>query len=59
MAVTIYTVEDLVRRLRVSRQTVRRYISKGHLTGRKVGKRYLVSEDSLRAFLGYPERKVS
>jgi len=28
MAVTVYSVEDLVRLLRVSKQTVRRYISR-------------------------------
>jgi excisionase family DNA binding protein len=47
----IYDVPQLAELLRVSQRTVRMYLTKGTLIGRKVGKRWLVSEDALRAFL--------
>ena len=50
----IYKVEDLAPILKVSKKTVRDYISSGRLRGRKVGKRYLVTEEALRMFLNSP-----
>ncbi len=50
----IYTVEDLIPILQVSRKAVRAYIAEGKLRGRKVGKRWLVTEESLRKFLNSP-----
>jgi len=47
----IYDVPQLAEMLRVSEGTVRMYLTKGTLKGRKVGKRWLVSEDALRAFM--------
>ena len=47
----IYDVPQLAKMLRVTPESVRSYIKDGRLIGRKVAKRYLVSEDSLRAFL--------
>jgi len=47
----IYTVPHLAHLLKASVPTVRRLIAEGHLKGRKVGKKWLVSEDALKVFL--------
>ena len=51
----IYDVPQLSQLLRVAPKTVRSYISSGRLMGRKVAKRWLVTEDALRRFLIKPE----
>jgi len=51
----IYTVEDLIPILQVSRKAVRRYLARGKLRGRKVGKKWLVTEEALRRFLESPD----
>jgi len=47
----IYEVPQLADKLRLSQRTIRMYLTKGTLIGRKVGKRWLVTEDALKAFL--------
>jgi hypothetical protein len=47
----IYDVPQVAAMLRLSVKTVRLYLATGKLLGRKVGKRWLVMEDSLRAFM--------
>ena len=47
----IYDVPQLAEMLRVSQRSLRTYLTKGQLIGRKVGKRWLVTEDTLKAFL--------
>jgi excisionase family DNA binding protein len=47
----IYDVPQVAAMLRLSVKTVRQYLAKGRLAGRKVGKRLLVTEEALRAFL--------
>lgn len=49
------TVKEAAEALRVSDQTVWRYIKVGQLAGRKVGRQYLIPEDSVEA-MREPER---
>jgi len=46
----IYDVPQLAKMLRVCQRTVRTYLNEGKIIGRMVGKRWLVSEDSLKQF---------
>jgi hypothetical protein len=57
--VKIYDVEELIPMLRLSRKAIRGYIAEGRLIGRKVGKRWLVSEDALKIFLLNGEERPS
>lgn len=43
------TVQEAARALRVSVQTIWRYIKAGTLAGRKVGGKYLIPEEALEA----------
>ena len=47
----VYTVEELIPLLRISKKGIRTFLAQGKLKGRKVGKRWLVSEEALREFL--------
>ena len=47
----LYDLKDLSEKLKVSVRTLRQYIKAGELKASKVGKRYLVTEDSLTAFV--------
>ena len=55
----IYRVEELVPILRVLKKAVRAYIASGRLRGRKVGKRWLVTEEALRLFLNSPDASLT
>ena len=46
-----YDVEELVIILKASSFTVREYLKAGKLKGRKIAKRWLVSEEELEVFL--------
>jgi excisionase family DNA binding protein len=46
-----YNVETLAKMLFVPVQTVRLYIRRGRIKALKVGRRYLISEEALEAFL--------
>ena len=46
-----YYVEDLVKILKVSDFTIREYLKAGKLKGRKIAKRWLVSEEEFKNFL--------
>ncbi len=49
---TIYTPEDVARRLRVSEETVRREIRGQHLNAQRIGKQYRISASDLKDYLG-------
>ncbi len=49
---TIYTPEDVARRLRVSEETVRREIRGNHLNAQRIGKQYRISAGDLKDYLG-------
>jgi excisionase family DNA binding protein len=49
-----YTVEEVTKAFGLTKRTVRAYIAKGKLPGRKMGNRYFVSEDGLREVFKTP-----
>lgn len=51
VAMQIYDIPQIAAMLRLSVKTVRLYLATGKLIGRKVGKRWLVTQDALRAFM--------
>ncbi len=46
----IYTVEDLAEVLQVSDKTLRLYLNKGRLRGRKLGKRWFISGEAVQEY---------
>jgi excisionase family DNA binding protein len=48
------TVEEVAERLRVKPITVREYLRKGKIPGRKIGKSWLIVEVDVEQFLGTP-----
>jgi predicted site-specific integrase-resolvase len=46
-----YLVEDLVKILPINALTIRGYLRKGRIKGRKMGKLWYVSKENLEAFL--------
>lgn len=46
----LFKAEDIAKELRVNLETVRRYIRRGKLKAQKIGRRYYVSKDNLKAF---------
>lgn len=53
--VTFYPTKEVAEKLNVSTETVRSYIKRGELKGKRVGSSFLVSEISLKDFLGIPK----
>ncbi len=49
---TIYTPEELAKKLKASRRTVYRWIEKGDLKAFKAGKLVRITREDLEAFLG-------
>lgn len=49
--IKIYTVPELVKLFQLNPQSVRKYLKEGRLKGRKVGTKWLVTEESIREFL--------
>ncbi len=47
---TLYTVEDLSKVLGVQISTIRALLRSGKLKGRKIAKRWYVTEDNIRTF---------
>ena len=56
---TVYDVPQGATLLRVSEKAVRQYLKRGTLAGRKVGKRWLVTDEALRTFLTNADRTVT
>jgi excisionase family DNA binding protein len=50
--IKFYTIAELSAILNVTPQTIRRYIKQGKLKGQRIGRPTLVTERSLRNFLG-------
>lgn len=49
--IKLYDVETLSEKLGATEKTIRRYITTGKMSGRKIGRRYYVSKDSLIRFV--------
>jgi len=50
-----YQVEELAEMLRRDPQTIRAYLRKGQLKGRKVGRAWYVSAQAVKELLGGPD----
>lgn len=48
--IELLKVEDLAKALNCNMETIRRYIRQGKLKAQKIGKRYYVSKENLKAF---------
>lgn len=53
----LYTVEELSELMGIQERTIREYLKSGQLKGRKLGKRWYISESALREYFeaGEPE----
>ncbi len=51
----LYPVEELAELLHIQETTVRKMLREGRIPGRKLAKRWYVSEDSLRAYFSQAE----
>jgi excisionase family DNA binding protein len=49
--VKLYTVEEVAKMLQIAEATVRKYIKAGKLEANRIGRPYMVSEESLRNLL--------
>ena len=50
--VNLFDLDELSKQFTVTKHTLRKYINAGKLKGQKVGKRWYVSEESLKEFFG-------
>jgi excisionase family DNA binding protein len=55
MAVTVYTIPELMPILRLKKRAIRNLITSGELAGRLVGRQFLVSDEALKRYLKAPE----
>jgi len=46
----LYDVKDLAEKLELNIQTARRYIKEGRIKGKKVGTRWLVTEQAIKEY---------
>ncbi|OGF97673.1 MAG: hypothetical protein A2Z06_01310 [Candidatus Glassbacteria bacterium RBG_16_58_8] len=49
--IKVYEVEDLSKILGLTEVAIRRYIRAGRIPGQKIGKRWYVSDENLKAFI--------
>lgn len=49
--IKFYTIQEAAEALQVTPQTVRAYIKRGRLRGRRVGRPILITENNLKEFL--------
>ncbi|MEX2368164.1 MAG: helix-turn-helix domain-containing protein [Balneolaceae bacterium] len=55
----LYSVDDLHEMLGISKMTLRSYLRKGKLKGRKLGVQWFVTEESIRAYFEEPNEESS
>lgn len=48
---TFYTLPEVAKMLNVTPQTIRGYVKKGKLKGKRIGRPILIAEENLREFL--------
>jgi len=53
--IKVYTVQELVKLFQLNPQSVRKYLKQGKLKGRKVGTKWLVTEEAVIKFLNGEE----
>lgn len=49
--IKLYTVPELCKLFRLTPQSVRKYLKEGRIKGQKVGTKWMVSEEAIRAFI--------
>lgn len=49
--VKLYTVKEIAKAMEVEEQTVRRYIKKGFLQSKKIGRNIFITEAQLKEFI--------
>jgi excisionase family DNA binding protein len=49
--VKLYTVKDIAKAMEVEEQTVRRYIKRGFLQSKKIGRNIFITEAQLKEFI--------
>ena len=52
---TLYTVEELAKLLKVQPKTIRAYLQDGKLKGRKIARKWYIPEQSLQEYFSQPE----
>mgnify|MGYP000915247775 CR=1 FL=1 len=52
----LYNVEELTKKLDVTKLTIRTYIKQGRLSARKIGGKWYVTEEELISFLSLADR---
>jgi len=48
--IKLYSIAELAKDLKVTKETLRAYLKKGKLKGQKMGTRWYVTEESLKEF---------
>ena len=56
--IPIYTLEDLSERLKISVRTLRKYIRRGELKAKKIGRTYYVTKTNLMSFFRPRKEKI-
>lgn len=54
-SLALYTVEELSETLEIQERTIREYLREGRLKGRKLARRWYVSEDNIREYFNEGE----
>lgn len=54
-SLALYTVEELSETLEIQERTLREYLREGRLKGRKLARRWYVSEDNIREYFNEGE----
>lgn len=57
-SLTLYSVDDLHELLGMSKMTIRAYLRKGKLKGKKLGVQWYVTEDAIRNYFDEPEEDL-
>ena len=53
--IQLYTVDEIAKILQAHPVTIRRYIREGKIKAQKIGKRYYVTKENLKAFVSGEE----
>lgn len=56
--IKLYTVEELSELLDIQETTIRKYLREGRIRGRKMAKRWYISEENLASYFSQTEPKT-
>ena len=54
---TLFDVQELAKKFNINRVTVRNYMRTGRLKGRKVGKKWYITEEALQDYFKLPGKE--